>query len=339
MDKNATADASTRTNRKSSDLEYIGSDAWWLKEVSGARIFDKAVINLLKAAYLGTRLSLRILFGRAKRDALFTCKQINFKDFLSNSIRLFHLDGGKLLLLLEIPAHHNSYGYKACCPLNKEDFVVMTKHEDDVLHQIFRPKEGDIVVDVGAHMGRYTLMAAKSIGQYGKVLAVEAHPYNYKLLCKNIKLNELLNTVTLNCAAFSEEISKLRLYLPDEQLGYTMHHSLMSGYLASKYHDAAEKRYIEVEAHTLDHLLESAQIKHDQVNWIKIDVEGAEYEVLRGCSQILTSSKDISLLVEVHGNETYRPLVELLQSYDFGIELEKIYDNGEKHILAKKKTL
>ncbi len=316
-------------------LEHIGSNAWWLKEVRGARLFDRAVINLLRAAYLGTRVSLRVLLGRAKRDSLFIEKQINFKDFLFHSIRLFGLDNGKLLLLLEIPVHNHDK-YRAYCPLNKEDFVVMTKHEDDILRQVFRPRSGDVVVDVGAHMGRYTLTAAKSTGRDGRVIAVEAHPYNYKMLCRNIELNGVSNVIALNCAAFSEEKSGLRLYLPDEQLGYTMHHSLMAGYLVSKYHEAAEKRYIEVQAHTLDYIVKTSGVGHDRINWLKIDVEGAEYEVLKGSSQILAASKDISLLIEVHGRETYRPVLELLRSHAFEIEFERTYDNGEKHILARK---
>ena len=49
-------------------------------------------------------------------------------------------------------------------------------------------------------------------------------------------------------------------------------------------------------------------IKHEQVNWIKIDVEGAEYEVLKGATNILSKSKDIALLIEIHNLTTYNTL-------------------------------
>ena len=90
----------------------------------------------------------------------------------------------------------------------------------------------------------------------------------------------------------------------------------------------------EVSGDTLDNLLWRVGIK--QVNWIKIDVEGAEYEVLKGAKEILSASNRISILVEIHGKDTYGPTIELLRSNNFKIEFEKTYDNGEKHILARK---
>jgi hypothetical protein len=94
------------------------------------------------------------------------------------------------------------------------------------------------------------------------------------------------------------------------------------------------QNYIEVSADTLDNLLGHVGI--NQVNWIKIDVEGAEYEVLRGAKQVLSTNKHISILVEVHGKDTYGPTIELLRSNNFKIEFEKTYESGEKHVLARK---
>jgi hypothetical protein len=99
------------------------------------------------------------------------------------------------------------------------------------------------------------------------------------------------------------------------------------------------QRYIEVKANTLDSLLLEKGIK--QVNWIKIDVEGAEFEVLRGATTILSSSKDISLLIEIHNvganNKTfYEPIIELLESKNYKMSFEKVYGTGERHIIMKK---
>jgi FkbM family methyltransferase len=78
-----------------------------------------------------------------------------------------------------------------------------------------------------------------------------------------------------------------------------------------------------------------------EVNWIKIDVEGAEYEVLKGASNIISHSKDISLLIEVHNlsgsNSTlYEHISQFLNLYSFKIYFEKTYDIGEKHVIARK---
>lgn len=311
----------------SSYLEYVGSDKWWLREVKGARVFDKFVFGLVKSTYLGTRFFLRLILGRKKRDSIFLKRKFTFKGFLYSSTKIFGVDK---MLLLEI--HVPSHDYRIHCPLNKEDFIVMTKHEEEIIG-LFRPKEGDTVVDIGAHMGRYTITSSKSVGATGKVIAFEAHPYNFKILEHNLRLNKLKNVSALNWAVYSKK-ARLKLYLPDEDLGYTMHHSLMTNYLASKYNKEIEGRYIEVEADRLDNLLKIRGV--NEVNWIKIDVEGAEYEVLRGAKEILSTNRRISVLVEVHGKDTYSPTIDLLRSNNFTIEFEKTYDNGEKHVLARK---
>ena len=313
----------------SSYLEYAGTNRWWLKEVKGARVFDKFIFGLLKSTFLGTRFLLRVFLGRRTRDRLFSERNLNFKDFLYSSSKLLRVDN-YLLLDIHVPNHD----YRIHCPLNKEDFIVMTKHEEQIMG-LFRPSEGDTVVDIGAHMGRYTIPCSKSAGMSGKVVAIEAHPYNFRILQHNLRLNKIKNVSLLNCAVYSNR-ARLKLYLPDEDLGYTMHHSLMTNYLASKYSNEIERKYIEVEADTLDNLLKAREI--NEVNWIKIDVEGAELEVLRGAREILSTNTRISILVEIHGKDTYGPTMELLKTNNFSIEFEKTYDNGEKHVLARKSS-
>ena len=102
----------------------------------------------------------------------------------------------------------------------------------------------------------------------------------------------------------------------------------------------ADVKYVEVEANTLDNILQQNQINPVDVNWIKIDVEGAEYEVLKGAINVLSKSNDIALLIEIHNlsNDTnyYQPIMDLLKPYNFKIEFEKTYPSGEKHVIAKK---
>jgi FkbM family methyltransferase len=314
-------------NDNISYLEYAGSNRWWLREVKGARTFDKLIFGILKSTYLGTRLLLRLILGRKRRDRIFLNRNIIFKDFLYSSAKVLGVDK-TLLVEIHVPSHD----YRIHCPLNKEDFIVMTKHEEEIIGK-FHPKEGDTVVDVGAHMGRYTIPSSKSVGTSGKVIAVEAHPYNFKMLKHNLSLNKLRNVSVLNQAVYSQK-ARLKLYLPDEDLGFTTHHSLMANYLNSKLSKDVERSYIEVEADTLDNLLKSRGI--NEVNWIKIDVEGAEYEVLKGAKEILSANKHISILVEVHGKDTYSPTMELLRSNNFNIEFEKTYESGDKHVLVRK---
>ncbi|HZD82435.1 MAG TPA: FkbM family methyltransferase, partial [Nitrososphaeraceae archaeon] len=251
-------------------------------------------------------------------------------SFLYKAIRFLRL-GNPRLLKINVP----KYNYKAYCPINKHDFFNMTAREDEVIEQ-FNAKDGDIVVDIGAHIGRYTIINSKRVGENGKVIAIEAHPDNFEILNRNIKLNKLTNVIPLNYAVYSKQ-TKLKLYLPVEEPGFTIYNTIMVNRTAS------EEKFTEVNANTLDNiLLQQNGISHADINWIKIDVEGAELEVLKGASSILSKSKDISLLIEIHnlhgGTNLYRQIVEFLDIYNFKIEFENTYESGEKHIIVRKPT-
>ncbi len=305
-----------------SNQDSIGTNSWWLRETKGATISDKFYLSFLKIIYRGIRFSFKIALGKKRTDMFYTKRGINFKDFLYRSIKFLKIGDP---LMLEIYVH--KYNYNIYCPLNKEDFIVMTRHEDDIIER-FLPKQGDIVVDIGAHMGRYTIIGAKRVGAQGKVVAIEAHPGNFEMLNRNIKLNQLTNVIPLNYAVYSKE-TKIKLYLPEVESGYTIYNTIMSNRART------EDKFVEVSANTLDYILQSKEIT--DVNWIKIDVEGAEFEVLKGASNVLSKSKDIALLIEVHGLDNYRPILEFVSSYDFKIEFEKSNKTGDwRHIVLRK---
>jgi hypothetical protein len=102
----------------------------------------------------------------------------------------------------------------------------------------------------------------------------------------------------------------------------------------------SKEKFIEVNANTLDNILHKNEVSVNDVNWIKIDVEGAEYEVLKGAHNILSNSKDITLLIEIHNIENnknhYKEIMQILKHYDFHLKYEKIYDSGERHIIVRK---
>jgi FkbM family methyltransferase len=205
----------------------------------------------------------------------------------------------------------------------------MTRHEDEIIER-FLPRQGDIVVDIGAHMGKYTIISSKRVGSNGKVVAIEAHPGNFEMLNRNIKLNQLTNVIPLNYAVYSKE-TKVKLYLPEEESGYTIYNTIMSNRAGT------EDKFVEVNANTVDYLLKLNQIREEQVNWIKVDVEGAEFEVLKGATNVLSKSRDIALLIEIHGLDNYGPILNFLSLYNFKIEFEKSNKIGDwRHIVARK---
>src|SRR5919112_6440647 len=321
-------------------ITLMGKLTVWLTKQEPIRvvpILDKVIVFLLKIIYLFSymvlRLSIRITLGKKTRDRVFAKKAFAFNyefdvipslymfKFLYSIIKFLRLDS-HVSLKISVP----KYGYKAYCPINKNDLINMTIREDEIIER-FTPKEGDVVIDIGAHIGRYTIIGAKRVGTNGKVVAIEANPSNFEMLNRNIKLNKLTNIISLNNAVYSKE-TKIKLYLPGEELGHTTYNTVMSDRAKN------EDKFVEVNANTLDYFLQLKEIT--DVNWVKIDVEGAEFEVLKGANKILSDSKDIALLIEVHGKNTYEPIIESLRSYNFKIDFEKTYENGEKHIIAIK---
>ena len=297
--------------------DYIGSNSWLLKEGHGAKMFDRLILFVFRLIYLGVRVILRIILGKERRDRVYDQKDINFKDFLYRSLKLLGMDKS-VMLKFDVP----KYGYKVYCPINKEDLIIMSRHEDEIIHH-FNTKQGDIVVDVGAHIGKYTLIASKRVGANGKVIAIEAHPGNYEMLNRNIKLNGLTNVTTLNYAVYSKE-SKVKIY---------SNYTIMSERIRE---EQVKEKFVEVNADTLDSILQQNGIRQEQINWIKIDVEGAEFEVLKGAHNTLSNSKDIALYIEIHGQRNYQPIIEFLYSYNINVTFQKDYDRGDIHVIARR---
>ena len=146
-------------------------------------------------------------------------------------------------------------------------------------------KEGDVVLDVGANIGYYSLIFAKLVGKYGKVFAFEPESYNFGLLNKNLRINGYQNVITKNTVV-SDYIGTTKLYLSNLTTG--MHRIYPSQYCTSK--------TINVETLTLDNYLNAELV--DKISFVKIDVEGSELGVLRGMKNILQKNNKLKILLE-----------------------------------------
>lgn len=145
-------------------------------------------------------------------------------------------------------------------------------------------KPGMTVIDIGAHIGYYTRLLSELVGKSGRVFAFEAHPDNYAVLKHNLSAIKYSNVKIYNCAV-SDQIGKMRLYVSPG----SSNHSLLSGYTEAS-------GIIEVESITIDSFLSEQGIK--RVDFVKVDVEGAEPLVLAGIKHTISSSPQISLLME-----------------------------------------
>ena len=146
-------------------------------------------------------------------------------------------------------------------------------------------KPGMLVMDIGAHVGYYTLLAARRVGPAGKVYAFEPDPDNHATLSKNIELNGYRNVVVVKTAV-TDRVGYTQLYLTAMESG---RHSIY-------HHGQPERGNVPVETTTVDSMLEEMEWPH--VDLIKIDVEGAEAAVLDGMTQLLGRSANLNLILE-----------------------------------------
>ena len=73
-------------------------------------------------------------------------------------------------------------------------------------------KKGDVILDIGANIGFYTLIMAKLVGEKGKVYAFEADPTNFEILKKNVEVNGYKNIVLVN-KVVSNKNEKIKFYV------------------------------------------------------------------------------------------------------------------------------
>ena len=164
--------------------------------------------------------------------------------------------------------------------------MAMDRYERETTRQFRRLiSPGMVVIDVGAHVGYYTLLAAKQVGPTGKVYAFEPEPVNHGLLLRNVELNGYDNVVVVK-SAVSDDAGSTTLYLTGLDNG---RHSVYQ-------HNLPENGSVEVPTTKIDDFLELQG--WPSVDLIKIDVEGAELDVLAGMERLLRESKGIRLILE-----------------------------------------
>lgn len=213
-------------------------------------------------------------------------------------------------------------------------------------------KEGDTVVDLGANIGYFTILAAKLVGRNGKVFAFEPGPKNFEYLSKNIELNNYQN-VKVEQKAVSDRNGKTKLFLCPYDSG---HHTInqSNGIEAYRLGRPGKVSSIDIETVALDNYLKE---KTEKVNVMKIDIEGAEALAFSGMKEILARNKDIRifleffpLLIEKMGNSPQEFIESLLKDFNifvighdysmrkFNKEIMKVENYEEIRQLLKDET-
>lgn len=147
---------------------------------------------------------------------------------------------------------------------------------------------GDTVVDVGANIGCFSVLASRLVGPEGRVFAIEPEESTYRQLVRNIHLNGLTN------------VTPLKLAVGDSERSITLHansNRLFSSIFSSVNGQVVKGEDQIVQMITLDKLMDTYQI--DQCNYLKLDCEGAEHQIVASLSQSIAKRIE-QITLEVH---------------------------------------
>ncbi len=214
-------------------------------------------------------------------------------DYITKKVRYalflpFILIRKMLLFTVKGDAYGKVAGNMYGLYFSKDGLLIFRISDYFAVHDVFEAEAYDRfssiepdfkIVDVGAHIGTFTLHCAKRASQ-GLVVAVEPCPSTFRLLKLNIRINGLRNVVPVKLALSSSEGS-FHLFIDSQSTGNSMIPSL-----------AMRKKMpksILVKAITFEHLLKNNSTLFFDL--VKIDVEGAELSVLLGCNKALAQCK------------------------------------------------
>lgn len=181
---------------------------------------------------------------------------------------------------------------------------------------------GDVVIDIGANIGYYTLLLAKLSGPQGTVFAFEPEPENFSLLLKNIELNDYKNVIAVQ-KAVGATTEQAHLFLSDDNKG------------DHRIHGVDSRSSIPIEVITLDEYFSSFD---RPVSLLKLDIQGAEPEAIKGMRVFLDKQREVTLVTECwrEGLEgagiTIGEYLSLLE--DVGFELFFLRKGGLKKIVS-----
>jgi FkbM family methyltransferase len=158
---------------------------------------------------------------------------------------------------------------------------------------------GATVLDIGAHVGYYTLLASALVGPNGRVVAFEPNPENHGFLRRHMRLNDVTN-VTMEDVAVSDSTG-------------TASFAFGTGSGTGR---LAEHGVLEVRTVRLDEYCREQGVEPDV---LKIDVEGAELTVLRGADEVIRSRHPV-IFLSTHGEDVHGECLAWLSERSYAVQ-------------------
>jgi FkbM family methyltransferase len=217
-------------------------------------------------------------------------QQLLLKTLSSGALRRFGLGQRYLNHRTWVVEGGEGAGLRLRLPQNGD--YISGQSEIPVQRELARHvRPGDVVYDIGANVGFFSLIAGRLVGRAGCVYSFEPVAENAASTCENVRLNNLAN-VTLFDVAVGRSSGTAELLLTDWDGGSSLSTS------AVKPDEPISKRTVQVVA--LDDLVDREGLRAP--TFVKIDVEGVELDVLMGMSRTIASSKPILLYELDDGN-------------------------------------
>ncbi|NPV51605.1 MAG: FkbM family methyltransferase [Candidatus Methanofastidiosum sp.] len=187
--------------------------------------------------------------------------------------------------------------------------------EIDLIKKFVKP--GMTVFDIGANVGYISLLMANLIGSNGKLFSFEPNPNIYSLLNENIEINPILNDgrIITEQIALSTSDDKMKFFCPIEG------HEGLGGLKDTK--RAPLEKVIEVNVKKLDDYVTENNIKN--IDFIKMDVEGGELDVIKGGLKTIETMKPIILFEATDLNTTpynykVKDLILFLEEFGYNVK-------------------
>jgi FkbM family methyltransferase len=203
------------------------------------------------------------------------------------------------------------------------EFVNESKNNGVLIERVIKSfyrrllRRDSIVIDIGAHVGYHTLGLAEKVSD-GIVIACEANPKTYLTLIKAICNSEVKGKIVPINAAIQDDdnCSNVTFHLSDTHPG-------RSG-LEKTWH-GLDYQSCSVIARTIDSIVFNADLRH--VEFVKCDVEGTEFQVLRGAEKVLTKFRPI--VVAEHSKKYSSDFASEWFGFFGDLHYTAVFPNGE----------